>query len=651
MIAVQVKNTGSNSRWYSGSGIYRHVRLAVADPVHIPFWGVYVTTPDISKTNATVRVATTIVNDSGADAAIRLCTRLTDPGGKAVETRDSEVRLAAGERQEFTQTFSVNNPVLWSLDNPALYRAEIELAGERGVLDRSETAFGIRTLRFTAGKGFELNGKAVKLKGGCMHHDNGLLGAAAIDRAEERRVELMKANGFNAIRNSHNPPSPAFLDACDRIGILVMDEAFDCWEEGKNPDDYGKYFNDWWQRDLESMVLRDRNHPCIIMWSIGNEIPQRGDERGFVIAEQLRNEVRRLDPTRPVTEAVCSLWDGRPWSDVQTMFDFLDVGGYNYLWRQYVPDHEKYPGRIMAGTESYPGEAFENWQAVLDYPWVIGDFVWTSMDYLGETGIGNARLNDDPDRGFLRTWPWFNAFCGDIDLCGFKKPQMLYRDVLWNNSDLEIAVHTPVSEGKEEIVSAWGWPDEWPSWNWNGHEGRMMDVRVFSRYPVIRLELNGRVIAEQTIDGASKFIANFKVPYEPGVLRAAALEKGIETASKELRTTGAPAKVRLVADRSRIKADRNDLSHVRVEITDARGDLVPDADNPVTFTVTGAGEIAGSGNACPYDMTSFNSPVCSPYRGRALVILRPLKSIEAGSMTLRAQAEGLTAAEINITLQ
>ncbi|HBF34487.1 TPA: glycoside hydrolase family 2, partial [Candidatus Sumerlaeota bacterium] len=388
VLAVQVKNIGKNSRWYSGSGIYRHVRLAVTDPVHIPFWGVHVETPDVSKTTAKISVSTAVENGRDVDVAVRLRTRLVSPNGKTANSQESEVRVPAGKQLEFAQEFTVNKPVLWSLDTPALYRAEVELVESKKTLDRFATNFGIRTLRFSVEKGFELNGETVKLKGGCMHHDNGPLGSVTIDRAEERRVQLMKAYGFNAIRTSHNPPSPAFLDACDRYGVLVMDEAFDYWEEGKNPDDYGKNFNDWWQRDLAAMILRDRNHPSIIMWSIGNEIPQRGKERGYVIAKELRDETHRLNPSRPVTEAICALWDGRPWSATENAFSFLDIGGYNYQWQQYVPDHAKFPSRIMVGTESYPKDLYENWQAVLKNSWVLGDFVWTSWDYLGETGLG-----------------------------------------------------------------------------------------------------------------------------------------------------------------------------------------------------------------------------------------------------------------------
>jgi beta-galactosidase len=602
---------------------------------------VHVTTPEVSASNATVGVATTIDNTRGVDAAVHLRTRLLSPDGTVLDSLDREVLLPAGKKQEFTQEFSVNDPILWSLDQPALYRAEVELVENAKVLDRSEATFGIRTIRFTVEKGFELNGEVILIKGGCMHHDNGPLGAVAIDRAEERRVQLMKEYGYNAIRSSHNPPSPAFLDACDRVGILVMDESFDCWEEGKNPEDYGKYYNDWWQRDMASMILRDRNHPSIIMWSIGNEVPQRGDERGFVLAAQLRDEVRRLDPTRPVTQAVCELWDGRPWSEVQKMFSFLDVGGYNYQWRRYVPDHKKFPERIILGTESFPLEAFENWQAVLDNPYVIGDFVWTSWDYLGETGIGHAVLDNEPSANLL---PWHNAYCGDVDLCGFKKPQLYYRDVIWGNAKINLAVHTPIPAGRRERVSGWGWPDERQSWTWPGSEGQALDVTVYSSCESVRLELDGEEIATQAVN--DKMIARFKVPYQPGELRAVGLSDGQSVASAILRTAGQPKAIRLTADRSTIRADRNDLAYITVEIVDDQGLVVPNAEIPVRFTVSGAGELAATGSGSPKDAASFQHPLRKTWRGRCLVIVRPKGN--AGTVTLKTEAEGLKGATATV---
>ena len=636
VLAVKVQNIGKNSRWYSGSGIYRHVWLAVGDPVHIPFWGVHIVATNISKASATVNVSTTIENSGGADAKIHLRARLIGADGKSTKPQEVEIRIPAGKLQEFAQDFSVSKPVLWSLNNPALYRAEVELVESGKVLDQSETPFGIRTISFSVTNGFELNGEMVKLKGGCMHHDNGPLGSITIDRAEERRVQLMKSYGFNAIRTSHNPPSPAFLDACDRYGVLVLDEAFDCWEQGKNAEDYGKHFKEWWQRDLDSMILRDRNHPSVILWSVGNEVPQRVSERGYVIEKQLCDEVHRLDPTRPVTEAICAPWDRRPWSATETAFSFLDVGGYNYQWRNYVPDHAKFPSRIMVGTESYPREAFENWQAVVTNSWVIGDFVWTAWDYLGETGIGNATLNGDPS---AERFPWYNAYCGDIDICGFKKPQFYYREVLWGDAKVNLAVHAPIPEGRTERVSGWGWPDERQSWTWPGSEGKPLDVVVYSSCPFVWLELNGKPIATNSVN---KMTARFKVPYQPGELRAIGLSGGKAVASTSLRTAGGATQIRLMADRTTIRADRNDLCYVAVEVVDGNGNRVPDAANEIHFTVSGAGELAATGNGAPNDPASFRLPERKAFRGRCLAILRPKGG--AGKITLKAGANGLKSA-------
>ena len=302
----------------------------------------------------------------------------------------------------------------------------------------------------------------------------------------------------------------------------------------------------------------------------------------------------------------------------------------------------------MAGTESVPKDAFDNWQQVEKNAWVIGDFVWTAMDYMGETGIGHSRLNDDPDSSFAKPWPWFNAYCGDIDLIGFKKPQLLYRDVIWRNSKLEMAVHAPIPAGKYEKISYWGWPEEWQNWNWAGNEGTMMDVRVFTRCPAVRLELNGKIIGEKIVNDSTKLIATFKVPYQPGVLKAVGLENGIEVTSKTIATTGKPARIKLTPDRAVIASSRNDLSYVKVEITDEFGNTIPDASNLVKFTISGDGELAGTGSACPNCMASFKKPEVKTFRGVALAILRPSTGNKPGTIVLKAEAEGLISAEITI---
>lgn len=652
VIAIKVRNEGKNSRWYSGSGIYRHVWLIRKQPLRLAQNGVWVTTESLSTDKAKIKISAIVESALSKTIPLQLQIKLIGPDGKSVQIVSVPAnKINAGK--QIDQYITVNQPKAWSVENPNLYTAQVEVISNGKVTDRTKTVFGIRTIHFDATSGFTLNGKRVLLKGGCLHNDNGFLGSATIDRAEEHRVELMKAYGYNAIRTSHNPPSKQFLDACDRNGVLVIDEAFDMWERPKNPQDYHLYFKNWWQKDLKALIYRDRNHPSVIFWSIGNEINERVDSSGLAIEKELVAEVKRLDNTRPVTEAICSFYDhpDYKWESTIPAFAMLDVGGYNYMRSEYESDHKKHPERVMMGTESYAKEAFDYWQLVKKNAYIIGDFVWTAMDYIGETGLGNSRLNDEPARGMLKPFPWYNGFCGDIDITGTKKPQMLYRDVIWENSMLEVAVHAPIPEGKKEVVSQWGWPNEWQSWNWTGNEGTMMDVRVFSNYPLIRLELNGKVIGEQRSGEETKLIATFRVPYQAGTLRAVAIKDGKEVTSKQLSTTGKPARIVLTADRNSIRANRNDLSYVKITIADAQGNIIPDADIPVNLTVSGDGDIAGSGSAAPNDMESVNSPVCKTYRGKAVAILRPLKNGNKGSIKLKVEAEGLTSDELIVTLK
>jgi beta-galactosidase len=654
VIVVKVKNEGQNSRWYSGSGIYRHVWLIQKQALSIAQNGVCINTERIADNNAIVNISSEVENKSGKSTSSKLLINILDSDGIIVQTVESQSKMISTGSEVFTQAISIPQPKLWSLEVPNLYTAEIQVITDGIVSDKVSTIFGVRTIHFDAKTGFLLNGKKVLLKGGCLHSDNGFLGSATIDRAEERRVQLMKAYGFNAIRTSHNPPSQQFLDACDRNGVLVIDEAFDMWERPKNPQDYHLYFKEWWKKDLKSMIYRDRNHPSVILWSIGNEINERADSLGYAIRKQLVKEVHALDSTRPVTEAICDFWDhqGQKWSTTAPAYSDLDVGGYNYLNKQYEADHAEFPERIMVSMESYAAEAYSFWRQVEKNPWVIGDFVWTAMDYLGETGCGSSSYGPkEVQRVGLKPWPWFNAFSGDIDLCGFKKPQLFYRDVVWNNSKIEMMVHEPIPDEMIETYSYWGWPNEYQSWNWEGNEGKLMDVRVFAKCQTIRIELNGKIIAEKPVIESTNLITTFKIPYQQGILKAIALNNGIEVASKELKTVGTPAKIKLTADRSMINADRNDLSYVKVEVTDAQGNLIPNSTRALTFTVSGVGEIAGSGNACPTDMESFNNTVCKTYRGQALVILRPTKDIKKGTITLKAEANSLITGEINITVQ
>lgn len=648
-LAVRVNNNGKNSRWYSGSGIYRHVDLIVTDKIHIPIWGISVATPEVSKEKATVKIKIDLANESGKSGKLVITTRLNSPSKSGKIEAVTTIDPFSSEKAEAEQIFELKNPELWSTESPALYQAITELSFDGKVVDQQTTTFGIRSIAYSADKGFLLNGEPIELKGGCMHHDNGPLGSATIDRAEERRVELMKKFGYNAIRTSHNPPSRQFLDACDRLGVLVIDEAFDQWQRPKNPEDYNLYFDKWHKQDLEAMILRDRNHPSIVFWSIGNEINERVDPSGLEIMKNLSAIIKKIDDTRPITEAICFFWDHPTykWESTVPAFAQLDVGGYNYQWREYEKDHLIAAERLMMGTESFPREAFENWQMVEKHPYIIGDFVWTSMDYLGESGIGHSSVRNDTKDTFSMDWPWYNAYCGDIDICGFKKPQSYYRDVIWKVSNLEMAVHSPIPAGMKEVVSMWGWPDEQQSWNWQGSESQKLSVNVYSNYPEVRLELNGKVIGTKPVSPETKLTATFEVPYEAGELKAIALKDGKDIETKVLKTTGKPAKIKLTADRSELKASRNDLSYVTVEVIDENGALVPNANLPIQFKVEGAGELAAVENGNPADMKSFRAPGVTSFNGRALIILRP--SGTSGEISLKAESANLRADEIKVT--
>jgi len=649
VLSVRVRNEGKNSRWYSGSGIYRHVFLTITNPVHIEQWGVYITTPKVSETSASVNIQTAIINDEQNGHRLKLRAKILDAKNKVVATTETNIPISQSHNIPISQTIELPAPHLWSTESPYLYHAVTDILQGEKIIDHVVTNFGIRSIIITADKGFLLNGKPVELKGGCVHHDNGPLGAATIDRAEERKVELLKRFGYNAVRTSHNPPSIQFLDACDRLGIIVIDEAFDQWQRHKNPEDYGLYFDTCWQRDIDAMVLRDRNHPSVIFWSIGNEINERADAEGIAITKKLRDEVKRLDNTRPVTEALCFFWDhpNYKWDTTAAAYALLDVGGYNYQWQVYETDHAKYPQRIMMGTESFPLQAFENWQKVEQHPYVIGDFVWTAMDYLGETGIGHTEL--DKLSKFAMEFPWFNAWCGDIDLIGGKKPQSYYRDVLWNRSKLEMLVHSPVPEGHKEAISFWGWPDESAAYTFPGADGKPLQVHVYTKYDSVRLVLNGITIGVQKASDQTKLTASFNINYEPGELKAVGLKNGKAVDSVVLKTAGKAAGIRLVADRKNIHANQNDLAYVTAEVIDANGNVVPDAALLLHFSVSGNGKIIATGNANPSGMESMQQPQHKTFKGRCLAIVQP--GSNAGKIILKAEATGLKASQVVINTQ
>jgi beta-galactosidase len=648
VIAVEVKNEGQNSRWYSGSGIYRHVWLKTVDPVHLKTWGTYITTPGADAAAAKVVVKNKIVNESTAPVVLKVITKIVSARGREVGRIESSLSIPAGEERETNEQAEIKRPQLWSCETPVMYKAVTEIYQSGKMVDSGKLGFGIRQISFTANNGFQLNGKTMKLKGGCFHIDNGPLGSKAYDRAEERKVELLKASGFNAIRCSHNPPSPAFLDACDRLGVLIIDESFDMWIYGNNAYDYHLYFKDWWQKDMESMVTRDRNHPSVILWSIGNEIPQMATPEGVETAHKLADYVRGMDPGRPVTAAVNDLNPGK-----DAFFAALDVCGYNYAINHddhqldlYAEDHKRLPERVMFATESFPLKAFNAWMAVLDHPYVVGDFVWTGWDYIGEASIGWLGY---PQKSNF--YPWNLAFCGDIDICGGKRPQSFYRDALWKNNQLSIFVKPPTPSFKESPDkspwSIWNWVDVVPQWNWEGFENKPMEVSVYSSCDKVELFLNGRSLGVKQTGKTEKFMATWTVPYQAGKLKAVGYssEKPVKTAALE--TAGKPLNIRLSADRVHLGADSQDLSYITVDVVDANGLPNPEASDLISFELEGDATIAGVGNANPMSLESYQLPQRSAWKGKCMVILKAGKK---GKVTLKATAAGLKSSEINLVV-
>lgn len=643
VVVVRVDNAQQkNCRWYSGSGIYRHVKLICSPPVHIANWGVNIQTKQLSASQATVVVSAKVKNETSQSKTVYVEALLEE--GKSHQS--AKAKIPAGGEMEFSQEITVDNPKLWDLEQPNLYQATVKVMEEGGkVIDETQQTFGIRELKFST-DGFFLNGKKILLDGGCVHHDNGILGAAAFDKAEERKVRLMKEAGFNAIRTSHNLPSEAFLDACDRLGMLVIDEAFDGWREAKNKHDYSELFDKYWQQDVDAMVLRDRRHPSVISWSIGNEVIERKKIEIVTTAHKLANEVHCYDD-RPVTSALAS-WD-KDWEIYDPLAAQLDVTGYNYMIHKSESDHQRVPGRIMWQTESYPRDAFRNWTKVNDNDYIIGDFVWTGIDYIGESGIGRWWYDGDVagEHYHRPLYPWHAAYCGDIDLTGWRKPISHYRSMLYNDTEkLYLAVKEPDGYKGKIKTGLWAvWPT-WESWNWPGHEGKDIEVEVYSKYPKVRLLLDDKVIAEKEVSRQSEFKAVFTLPYQPGILKAEALQDGKVVERRILATASEPVAIRAFVEDKQMKADGEDLAFVQVEVIDKEGRVCPNAAVKLQLGVTGPGTLAAAGNADIKDLDPYTDDKMTTWKGRGLIVVRSTN--KSGNVKLTIKAEDMKPVVVSI---
>ena len=639
-VVVRVNNSEQpNCRWYSGSGIYRHVWLETMPALHIVENGVVIWTPDVSDKQATVNLNVFVCNE-GQDNREIDDLEVTFKGGTFTLTSQSE-NMKRIWKEKYTMMnhkgtslcglrYTIDQPHLWSPDDPYLYEATVKLKEQGKIIDEKTVKFGIRSVSFSADKGFLLNGKPVLINGACVHHDDGVLGAMAFDAAEIRKVRQMKEAGFNLIRTSHNPTTRAFLDACDSIGMLVIGEAFDGWRTAKTPYDYSTLIDSCYREDIHAMVLRDRNHPSIISWSIGNEVMERKDIRVITTARKLKQAIYEMDNTRPVTEALCS-WDS-DWEIYDPHAEVLDVAGYNYMIHKHKEDHARDPNRIIWQTESYPRDAFKNWALVQDYPYIIGDIVWTGLDYLGESGIGRYYYKGErPGEHYVEGGQpdWHGAYCGDVDITGWRKPISHYREILWKDpKDLYIAVKEPDGYHGKIHQTAWSvWPT-WESWNWEGNrdpkgaivpswEGKPIEVEVYTKAPEVKLFLNDKLIDTKVVGRDTEYKAIFTLPYEPGTIRAEAGGKSVA-----LNTAGKPARLRLTPDRRVITADGQDLAFITIEVVDSKGNVCPDAAIPCEAIVKGQGQLLAFASADLKDREPYTSPRVTTWKGRALLVVR-----------------------------
>ncbi len=619
------------SRWYAGAGIYRHVRLVTAHSVHVEPWGVYATTPEATAAEATVKIQTTLDNTTAKAGKITLRTALVSPDGKTLATQDSEAALVPGKSTTVNQQLKVPHPRLWSLESPQLHTLVTRITAGDTVLDEVRTPFGIRNAEFRSDTGFWLNGKNFKLKGVCLHQDGGAVGVAVPLAVWERRLKILQELGVNAIRTSHNPTAPEFLDLCDKMGLLVMDEFFDCWTKAKNPHDYHLYFKEWSQTDLRDGILRDRNHPSVILYSVGNEIhdtPQ--PEIAKPILRGLVDVCHATDPSRPVTQA---LFRPNVSGDYKNgLADMLDVIGTNYRDKELLDAWKEKPGRKIIGTEQ--GHERATWTACRDNPPHAGQFLWCGVDYLGES----------------RSWPLTVFNGGLLDRAGFIQPRGYERQSWWSDKPMVrmlrrvgMTAATPADPGYEAL--------EWqrrqvlfPDWTPAAAEPHEENVEIYSNAEEVELFLNDKSLGKKPTRKDAAAI-NWQVPYQPGSLKAVARVHGKEVASDVLRTAGKPVKIALLTDHKSIGTDFDAVTNVEIQLLDENGTLVPNAADLIQFSVNGTGKIVGVDSGNVMSTEPFQASERKAYQGRALAILR---ATGPGKITLTASAAGLAPATVEV---
>ena len=679
---IRVEATADqDSRWYSGAGIIRPVILHRSGLLHFAPQGPRFSTPQVDEDLAVVEVEARIENESPVRRTVRMKIDLVEEtSGRVVATTSAPVTIFPGDSTAVSRRLFIRDPALWSPDSPTLYRGRVSLVDGDAEVDTATDTFGIRTLALDPVHGLRINGTPVKLRGACVHHDNGPIGAATIGAADERRVRLLREAGFNAIRSAHNPASSALLRACDKYGVLVMDETFDVWTSRKTRFDYSQDFADWWEQDVESMVEKDFNRPSVVLYSIGNEIPEVGNPLSSQIGRDLAGTVNRLDPTRftvnagqvllaigddvadvmadqnvgvndilaSVDDVLVKFWQSPVAARVmEEAYSQVDLAGYNYGDARYVLDPDEFPDRISVGSETSRLTIAQNWATILESPHVIGDFCWTGWDYLGEVGVGRPRpVTEAGFAGFLAPYPYLTAEVGDIDITGARRPASFFRETVFGLRNVPyIAVQPPSLFGVELAVNSFGWRGLEGRWTWPGSEGDSVAIEVYSSADEVELLVNGRSIGRSQAGAAAGYISSFATPYESGTVTAIAYTRGIESGRSELSTAGAVVALTLTPELDRIDLADESLAFVRIALVDRDGRRNPSEARTITVTVEGPAILQALGSGDPRPDEPLAGPTRTTYAGELLAVVRPTG---AGTISVKATTADLAGVPVSI---
>ena len=692
-LKVVVKNGVPSGRWYTGGGIYRDVNLMIADRLHLAPDSVQLAAIEVEDDQAIIRAKSTIAYTGIGIREITLCTELMDAEGNVVAADEMPVMVEEHSEQEYQQKMYVPNPNRWDAENPYLYTYRTYIKENDSVIDEETGTFGIRKLQLDTKHGLRVNGKVIKLRGGCIHHDNGIIGTAEFTHSAEERVKKLKETGFNAIRSAHYPMSRKLLEACDKYGMYVMDEYSDVWVSTKVEFDYSTQMTEWWEHDIENLVKKDYNHPCVIMYSIGNEIPEAGNKFDVQWGKKLADKLRSLDDTRYTTnslnlllaimndlpklmaqnadaQAAANTEKDQP-QEINSMMNNLgammaqfmasdfaaekvkeacaqvDITGYNYAAARYEIDGKLFPNRILVGSETNPPDLDKNWELVEKLPYVIGDFDWTAWDYIGETGIGKINYTDQQSMGFYALYPCKIAYCGDINILGNRRPISYWRELIWGLRKAPyIAVQLPQHYGEPQSTTQWSMSDAVRSWNWNGYEGKPVKVEVYAVADEVELLINGQSVERKKVGETKKYITIFDTTYHAGKVEVIAYSDGKECGRDEILTASDEVVIAAKADRTQIPADGSDIAYIDICMQDASGILNPNADKAVSISLDGPGEIMGYGSADPESEENYYDTVAKAYEGKLRAAVRGTG--ETGKIVVTLSADGLESVKVDV---